>query len=114
MFGIGFMELCLIAVVALVFVGPTKLPELMKQVSRVFVQMRQMSTEVRGTVNQALADAERELQTEQATKQIQDILSAPLGTESQEDSITDVQTTDIHSEENKNSSEPAPSTTKSF
>ena len=84
MFGIGFMELCLIAVVALVFVGPSRLPEVMKQLSRVFVHMRHMSTEVRGTINQAMIDAEREINAEKAAKHIQEILQNPTGTETHE------------------------------
>ena len=47
MFGIGFFELCIIAVVALLFVGPKKLPHLMSQMGQFFVQIKRTSNEMR-------------------------------------------------------------------
>ena len=64
MFGIGFLEICIICTVALVFIGPQKLPELMVQAGKFFVQIRRMSNEVKSTVDRAVEDAEITLDEE--------------------------------------------------
>lgn len=66
MFGIGFFELLVIAVVALVFVGPKKLPDFMKTAGRFFVQMRRTANDVRSTFDQVVQDAENEIRREEA------------------------------------------------
>ena len=66
MFGIGFSEILLIAVVALIFIGPKKLPEFMRQAGRFFVQMRRTANEVRSTFDQVIQDAENEIRKEEA------------------------------------------------
>lgn len=68
MFGIGFLEICVIVIVALVFVGPKKLPEMMKQAGKFFVQVRRMSSEVKNTMDDVIHDAEIELEKEKAEK----------------------------------------------
>ena len=50
LFGIGFFELCIIAVVALIFVGPNKLPELFRDMGKFFVTMRRASNEIRHSI----------------------------------------------------------------
>ena len=65
MFGIGFVELCVIIVVALVFVGPKKLPDLMKQAGKFFVQVRRMTTDVKSTMDEVIHEAEREIRREE-------------------------------------------------
>ena len=47
MFGIGPMEIVVIIVVALLFVGPQKLPELAKQMGKFIVHAKRMTTDVR-------------------------------------------------------------------
>lgn len=66
MFGIGFFELVVIAIVALIFVGPKKLPEFMKTAGRLFVQVRRTAGDVRSTFDQVVRDAEDELRREEA------------------------------------------------
>ncbi len=65
MFGIGFFELVLIAVAVLVFVGPQKLPDVMRQAGKLFVQLRRTANDVRGTFDQVLRDAEDDLRREE-------------------------------------------------
>ncbi|MFK7824208.1 MAG: Sec-independent protein translocase protein TatB [Oligoflexales bacterium] len=65
MFGIGFVELCVIIVVALVFVGPKKLPEMMKQAGKFFVQVRRMTTDVKSTMDDVIQEAEQEIRREE-------------------------------------------------
>ena len=79
MFGVGFFEIIIIAVFALVFVGPKRLPEVMKQAGRLFVHLRRTANDVKATFEQAVRDAEDEIRREeheslrQALQPIQDI-----------------------------------------
>ncbi len=66
MFGIGFPELILICVAVLLFVGPKKLPDVMKQAGRFFVQIRRTANDVRGTFDQVVREAEDEIRKEEA------------------------------------------------
>ena len=68
MFGIGFSELCLIALAALVCIGPKNLPDFMRQAGKFFVQMRRMSNDVRSSFEQVIAEAEADLRKEEAQK----------------------------------------------
>ena len=84
MFGIGMMELLVIAVAILVFVGPQKMPELMRQAGRLFVHMRRTATEVRSTFDGVVRDAEAEIRREEFDKikkamdETRNALSAPV------------------------------------
>src|SRR5574337_1632477 len=51
MFGIGFAELFLILVVALIVIGPDKLPGLAKALGKAFVEFKRASEEVRRTIS---------------------------------------------------------------
>lgn len=73
MFGIGFFELVVIAIFAIVFVGPSRLPEMMRKAGRLFVQARRMSNEVRTSVNDVIRTAEAEIQAEER-KALEEIL----------------------------------------
>ncbi len=69
MFGIGFMELIVLAVVVLVFVGPHRLPDLMRQLGRLYVRLRRMSTEAKTTIDNVIHEAEQELSAEKKRKE---------------------------------------------
>ena len=84
MFGIGFFELIVIAVVALIFIGPTKLPDFMRQAGRAFVQVRRTANDVRSTVDHVISDAENELRLEETEK-----LKKLLGAQDKSASTTD-------------------------
>ena len=45
--GMGPFELALIGALALIFIGPSKLPDLARQLGRVIGEVRRMSTDVR-------------------------------------------------------------------
>ena len=62
MFGIGPMELIVVAVVAIVVVGPKRLPEAMRKMGKMFVQLRRQTHEIRQGFNDVVRDAERELE----------------------------------------------------
>ena len=65
MFGIGFLELCVIGVVALVFWGPQGLPELMKNLGKFFIQMQRVSSEFRRTVQSTMDEARYDITLEE-------------------------------------------------
>jgi sec-independent protein translocase protein TatB len=65
MFGIGITELIVLAVVALVFVGPDRLPQMMKQLGKFFVHTRRMATDVRSAMDTVIKDAEKEIRMQE-------------------------------------------------
>jgi len=69
MFGLGFFEIVVIAVAALVLVGPKKLPDLMRQAGKFFVQVRRTTNDVRSTFDQVIKEAEDDLRQ----KEIEDL-----------------------------------------
>lgn len=69
MFGIGFTELMVIAVIAIVFVGPERLPQFMGQLGKFFVHTRRMASDVRSAVDGVIRDAEKEIRI----KEIEDM-----------------------------------------
>jgi sec-independent protein translocase protein TatB len=73
-FGIGFFELIVIGIAILVFFGPDKLPELAQQFGKLYVQIRRMTGEVRGSFEDAMRKAEHDLLLEERTK-IQNLLA---------------------------------------
>jgi sec-independent protein translocase protein TatB len=66
MFGIGFSELVVIAIVALIFVGPKRLPEVMKQAGKLFVHVRRTANDVKGTFDQVVREAEADIRRQEA------------------------------------------------
>ena len=62
MFGIGFPELLLILVVALIVVGPSKLPDLARALGRGYAEFRRATDELKETFEQD--DTVREIKQE--------------------------------------------------
>jgi sec-independent protein translocase protein TatA len=60
MMGIGPLELMLILIVALVVVGPKKLPEIGRQIGKVMRDLRRMQDEVKDTIRFDLDDEDDE------------------------------------------------------
>ncbi|MBM3224454.1 MAG: twin-arginine translocase subunit TatB [Candidatus Tectomicrobia bacterium] len=60
MLGIGLPELVLILVVALVVLGPQRLPEVARMLGRAYGQLRRASEEFQQTIRQDLAALERQ------------------------------------------------------
>ena len=57
---VGFLELMVLAVIALVVVGPKDLPKLMRGLGRATAQLRKMADEFRGAFDQMAREAEVE------------------------------------------------------
>ena len=53
-----FLEICIIALFAIIFVGPQKLPELMRQTGKLFIYLRRLSNEAKYTLNEAIEETE--------------------------------------------------------
>ena len=58
--GIGLLELVVIAVAALVLLGPQKLPEVLKQLGKFYVQIRRTSNEFKSALDHVVRQAEEE------------------------------------------------------
>ncbi len=56
----GFFELVLVAVIALIVVGPRDLPKLMRMAGKGFAQARRMAAEFTSAFNQMAREAEME------------------------------------------------------
>jgi Tat protein translocase TatB subunit len=74
MFNIGFPELILILIVALLVVGPSKLPELARSLGKAFGQFRRMADDVRDTIQQEVS-----LEEKQEEKQVNDVQKGEEG-----------------------------------
>ncbi|MDQ7031388.1 MAG: Sec-independent protein translocase protein TatB [Desulfonauticus sp.] len=78
MFGIGSTELMLILVVALIVIGPSKLPEIARTLGKAMAEFKKVSTDVKRTIEQEMEreeektsylEAEKELQKKQKAEQ---------------------------------------------
>jgi len=58
MFGMGFSEILLVAVIAILFLGPDKLPEAMVQVAKFFKSFK-------SSINEAKSSIEQEMQIQE-------------------------------------------------
>lgn len=66
MFGLGFSEIIVIVIAALIFIGPKQLPDFVKTAGRFFVQVRRATNEVKSTMDGVMKEAEADLQRESA------------------------------------------------
>jgi sec-independent protein translocase protein TatA len=60
MFGIGMPELVLIMLLALLVLGPQRLPEVARTLGRAYAQLRRASDEFQRTIRQDIATLERQ------------------------------------------------------
>ncbi|WP_027184855.1 Sec-independent protein translocase protein TatB [Desulfovibrio inopinatus] len=70
MFNIGSTELMVIIVVALIFIGPSKLPELMRTFGKGMAEFRRMSSDVKHTFEAEVERAEQKKRQEEAKKEL--------------------------------------------
>lgn len=83
------MELVVLAIVVLLFVGPRRLPQVMHQCGKMFVRLRRMSSEARDTFDHIIRTAEREVDQETAIKTINKLASASAPSEQETDRVTE-------------------------
>lgn len=60
MFGIGSTELLVILVVALIVIGPSKLPDIMRTLGKGMAEFRRMSNDVKSTLEAEVERADQE------------------------------------------------------
>lgn len=70
MFGIGSTELVVILIVALIVIGPAKLPEVAKSLGKALGEFRRVSTDVKRTIEMEVEQEEQRSKTEQARKEL--------------------------------------------
>lgn len=73
MFDIGWSELLVIAVVAIVVVGPKDLPRMLRAFGRTMGQVRRTANDFRRQFDEALREAEREADLADTRKTLQSI-----------------------------------------
>ena len=61
MFGIGYQEMMMIALFALIIFGPGKLPEVMREAGKHYKKFKGMADEMTGELNKVTAEARKEL-----------------------------------------------------
>jgi Tat protein translocase TatB subunit len=95
MFGIGVTEIILILIVALVIVGPEKLPELVKTVAKGFNEFKRATNDIKRTIegdsglsNKSSASSNNEAPKEEKGS-VEDVKEERAGKESAEPSVED-------------------------
>ena len=72
MFGIGIPEMIVIAAVALVFIGPEKLPGVLRAIGRGLVELKRSTSDVRSTVQNEMQKIEDEIELDEVRKTAED------------------------------------------
>ncbi len=71
MFGIGLPEMIIIAVVALVFIGPDKLPGVLRSIGKGLVELKRATSDVRSTVQDEMHKIEEEIELKEVRESAQ-------------------------------------------
>jgi sec-independent protein translocase protein TatB len=82
MFGIGFQELLLIFIIALVVVGPNKLPELAKTLGKGLAEFKRATNDIKQSFDQdeTVREIKQEFHSAQSLALLQDRLPPPATT----------------------------------
>ncbi len=72
MFGIGIPEMIVIAAVALVFIGPDKLPGVLRSIGKGLVELKRSTSDVRSTVQNEMQKIEEEIELNEVRKSAED------------------------------------------
>ena len=88
MFGIGFPEMIIIAVVALIFIGPDKLPGVLRSIGKGLVELKRATSDVRSTVQEEMQKIEDEIELKEVRESAQDFKNELGGVANKVDSLT--------------------------
>jgi len=78
MFGIGIPEIIVIIVIALVFIGPDKLPGVLRSIGKGLVELKRATSDVRSTMQDEMHKIEEEIELKEIRESAQE-LSNELG-----------------------------------
>lgn len=70
MFGIGSTEILVILLVALIVLGPSKLPDVAKSIGKALGEFRRVTTDVKRTIEMEAEAAEQKAKAEAARKEL--------------------------------------------
>lgn len=70
MFGIGSMELVVILIVAMIVLGPSKLPHIARSVGKAFGEFKKASNDLKRTIDHEVDRIEREEKTQKAKAEL--------------------------------------------
>ena len=88
MFGIGLPELIIIAVVALIFIGPDKLPGVLRSIGKGLVELKRATSDVRSTVQEEMQKIEDEIEIKEVRDSAQDFKNELGGVANKMDPLT--------------------------
>ena len=88
MFGIGLPEMIIIAVVALIFIGPDKLPGVLRSIGKGLVELKRATSDVRSTVQEEMQKIEDEIEIKEVRESAQDFKNEFGGVANKIDPLT--------------------------
>ena len=88
MFGIGLPEMIIIAVVALIFIGPDKLPGVLRSIGKGLVELKRATSDVRITVQEEMQKIEDEIELKEVRESAQDFKNELGGVANKIDPLT--------------------------
>jgi len=88
MFGIGLPEMIIIAIVALIFIGPDKLPGVLRSIGKGLVELKRATSDVRSTVQEEMQKIEEEIELKEVRESAQDFKNELGGVVNKVDSLT--------------------------
>lgn len=101
MFGMGFMEILLIAVVAIIALGPDKLPNAMVEIAKFIKKLKSGVEEAKSTLNDELNISEMKAEAEKFKAQIENT-KASLTVDTKVDlGLDDIMNDDLNNEPKK-------------
>ena len=88
MFGIGLPEMIIIAVFALIFIGPDKLPGVLRSIGKGLVELKRATSDVRSTVQEEMQKSEDEIEIKEVQESAQDFKNEFGGVANKIDPLT--------------------------
>ena len=88
MFGIGLPEMIIIAIVALIFIGPDKLPGVLRSIGKGLVELKRATSDVRSTVQEEMQKIEDEIEFKEVRESAQDFKNELGGVATKIDPLT--------------------------
>ena len=88
MFGIGLPEMIIIAVVALIFIGPDKLPGVLRSIGKGLVELKRATSDVRSNVQEEMQKIEEEIELKEGRESAQDFKNELGGVANKIDPLT--------------------------